>query len=197
MNCRVIYDLNDGFWTDMHVGGWITLGLVGTIIPIALIIAAQFPALRPFGRLPGRFGQVVLAIAAVAAAIASLKGISDSQRVFAALRDSYLLGHYATLTGTIDAFRDETFHPVVPGELSIGGHAFVWDPYGQVQRFSAAIRANRPGSYSYPPPFISALHDGMRIRLRFMNDRVIRLEALASELPSDLATGAPTCGSAL
>jgi hypothetical protein len=180
----------------MQVGMYVVLGLVWTIGPLALIIAAQSPTLQRVGRLPGRGRQVALAFVAVVAMIVSLTGVARSYSVFRLLRDSYLHGRFATITGPIENFRDETYHPVIPGRFTICGHTFAWDPGSYVQRFSASIDVHHTGPFSHSPQFANPLHNGMTVRLRFTDDRIFRLEALASELPSELAASIPTCDAA-
>jgi hypothetical protein len=190
VTCRVIYDLTDSFWWDTTVGMWIVFGIVGTAVPAVLVLATRVPVLRSIRKFPNRFMRIVLVCAFVATLVVVPIGFLRSQRAYAALRDSYLQGHYQTLTGPITSFQDEIPHRVVPGQLAVMNHAFLWDPNTEVQPFSASIRY---GQHSQPPPIVDVFRVGMPIRVRYMGDRIVRVEARASDLPSSLASQAPTC----
>jgi hypothetical protein len=143
--------------------------------------------------LPVVAGRLILVCVALVAVPTSLINLANLHREFTTLRDSYLEGHYSVLVGPIENFHNEIPHRTGPGELTVSGHTFIWDPHGEKQRFSASTNMSPPGTHYTPPPVIDVLHDGMRVQLRYMGDRIVRLEALTRDLPPDYAASTQPC----
>lgn len=160
-------------------GFFLALGVI-TVVPILLAVATQreFPSWIssvPTGKIPMVFFLILAALTLAGSAV----GLYRSHNEYAQLLKAYREGHFTELTGTISNFQDDVSHRVDPGQFVLAGRTFDWAPQGLDQRFSSGM-----------------LRDGMRMRLRYMGDRIVHIELKTSELPPYLAAKAsefPVC----